>query len=361
LSVEAIARGRYRIEDTLGHGGMAVVYLAEDSELGRRVAVKVLADQFSADGEFRTRFVREARLAARLSHPNVVHVYDAGEENGRPFIVMELVPGETVADLLARRGKLPPQEAAALAKQAAHGLQHAHDAGLVHRDVKPQNLIVRDDGVLKIADFGIARAAESTRLTQLGTVLGTAAYLAPEQALGGNAGPEADVYSLGAVLYELLTGRPPYEFESLADVAAQHRDGTIVPVRDLEPTVPSSLEALVMRCLARDPRFRPQSAGEVAAALTTEEDDHADTAPTVPLSRRLSRRTPRRQTWKWIALAAAFAAVVLVLGLIGIGGNGGGSSRRPTTVARVQTIPPGATAADEARNLSRWLRANARR
>jgi hypothetical protein len=132
-------------------------------------------------------------------------------------------------------------------------------------------------------------------------------------------------------------------------------------VRDLEPTVPSSLEALVMRCLARDPRFRPQSAGEVAAALTTEEDDHAVTAPTVSSSRRLSRRTPRRQTWKWIALAATFAAVVLVLGLIGIGGNDGGSSRRPTTVARVQTIPPGAKAADEARNLSRWLRANARR
>jgi len=361
LSVETIAGGRYRIEDTLGHGGMAVVYVAVDAELGRRVAVKVLAEQLGTDWDFRRRFVREARLAARLSHPNVVQIYDAGEDDGRPFIVMELVSGETVADLIARRGKLPPEEAAALARQAAVGLQHAHDAGLVHRDVKPQNLIVRDDGVLKIADFGIARAAESTRFTQVGTVLGTAAYLAPEQALGNETGPEADIYSLGAVLYELLTGRAPHEFESLADLAMQHREGTIVPVRDLEPNVSPSLEALVMRCLAREPRFRPDSAGEVAASLAGEGNDRSVTAATKALPRPSRTGVLRRATWKWIALAVALGTVALVLGLVGIGGGGGDSSPSTTTAARVQSIPTGATAADEARNLSRWLRANARR
>jgi eukaryotic-like serine/threonine-protein kinase len=338
---------------------MAVVYVAEDAELGRRVAVKVLGTHVADDDEFRRRFVREARLAARLSHPNVVHVYDAGEDDGRPFIVMELVRGETVADLLVQRGKLPPRDAASLARQAALGLAHAHEAGLVHRDVKPQNLLVRDDGVVKIADFGIARAAESTRLTQFGTVLGTAAYLAPEQALGEQAGPEADIYALGAVLYELLTGRPPHAFASLAELAEHHRDGAIVPVRDLEPAVPPPLEALVMRCLAREPRFRPRSAGEVAAALASEDDDNA-TVATMPLQRRISHHVSGRKTFAWIAVAVAAAVVALVVGLIGFGG-GTSSSPRPTTVARVRPVAPGASAADEARNLSRWLRSNARR
>ena len=360
ISVETIARGRYRVEDTLGHGGMAVVYVAEDAELARRVAVKVLAEQFATDDEFRRRFVREARLAARLSHPNVVHVYDAGEDDGRPFIVMELVPGETVADLLARRRKLPAEEAAELARQAALGLQHAHQAGLVHRDVKPQNLLLREDGVLKIADFGIARAAESTRLTKHGTVLGTAAYLAPEQALGGEAGPEADVYSLGAVLYELLTGRPPHAFASLADLAEHHREGAIVPVRDLEPSVPPALEALVMRCLAREARFRPQSAGDVAAALSATREDNAVTVATAPLPRRILPSVSGRKTWMWIVLAVAFAVVALVLGLVGLGGSGKTSSK-PPAVPRVRPIAQGATPADEARNLSRWLRSYARR
>jgi eukaryotic-like serine/threonine-protein kinase len=338
---------------------MAVVYAAEDAELGRRVAVKVLAVHLADDGEFRRRFVREARLAARLSHPNVVQVYDAGEEDGRPFIVMELVRGETVADLLARRGKLPPRDAAALARQAALGLGQAHEAGLVHRDIKPQNLLLREDGVLKIADFGIARAAESTRLTQLGTVLGTAAYLAPEQALGGDAGPEADIYALGAVLYELLTGRPPHEFASLAELNEHHRNGAIVPVRDLEPSVPASLEAVVMRCLAREPRFRPRSADEVAGALAADDDDGV-TAATRPLAQRIKHRTPRRRMWIWIAVAVTAVLVALVVGLIGFGG-GKSASPKPTTVARVQPVTPGASAADEARNLSRWLRSNARR
>jgi serine/threonine protein kinase len=184
MSGEAVAHGRYRLERPLGHGGMASVYLALDTELDRPVAVKLLAENLSGDESFRVRFVREARLAAGLSHPNVVGVYDAGEEDGRPYIVMELVEGETLADVLARRKRLPPDVAVGLALQACAGLERAHAAGLVHRDVKPQNLLVRRDGTLKVADFGIARAAEATALTQVGTVLGTAAYLSPEQLAG---------------------------------------------------------------------------------------------------------------------------------------------------------------------------------
>ena len=193
---ETLAAGRYRIERTLGSGGMAVVYLAHDEELRRRVAIKVLAEHLAEDDNFRARFLQESKLAGRLSHPNVVQVYDAGETEDSPYIVMEYVPGDTIA----QRGKLSYRDAVPLALQACAGLQHAHAAGLVHRDVKPANLLVREDDVLKVADFGIARAAELTRLTQHGTVLGTAAYLSPEQAAGEEVTTATDIYSLGAVV-----------------------------------------------------------------------------------------------------------------------------------------------------------------
>jgi len=358
LTETLLAAGRYRVERTLGQGGMAVVYLAHDEELHRLVAVKVLAEHLAGDANFRARFLQESKLASRLSHPNVVQVYDAGETEGSPYIVMEYVPGDT----LAQRAKLTHAEVVPLALQACAGLQHAHDAGLVHRDVKPANLLVREDDVLKIADFGIARAAELTRLTQHGTVLGTAAYLSPEQGAGEEVSAATDIYSLGAVIYELLTGRPPYEFESLAELGAQQTGGVITPLRDVEPSVPEPVEAAVMHALARDPRFRPTSAADFAHELASASELPTEpllaTAITEPLLSRTYRSLPGSSAWLWIGGAAAVALVAVILGLLSIGG-GSGSSTKPQP-RPIRSPVRGATPAAEARNLSAWLRAHSK-
>jgi serine/threonine-protein kinase len=356
---ETLAEGRYRIERTLGQGGMAVVYLAHDEDLRRLVAIKVLAEHLCGDSAFRERFLQESRLASRLSHPNVVRVYDAGEADDRPYIVMEYVEGDT----LAQRGKLSYEDAMPLALQACAGLQHAHAAGLVHRDVKPANLLVREDGVLKIADFGIAHAAEVTRLTQHGTVLGTAAYLAPEQAAGEEVTAVTDVYSLGAVLYEVLTGKPPYEFDSLPELVAMQTSGAITPVRDLEPSVPEPVEAAVMHALARDPRFRPVSASafghELAAATELPTEQLLATALTEPLQARTYQNIPGGSAWLWLAAAAALGLVAVVLGLLSLGGGGGKPAAKPQP-ARIEAPLRGATPTAEARNLGAWLRKHSR-
>src|SRR3954462_14422120 len=331
--MDALSADRYRIERELGRGGMASVYLAHDQELGRDVAVKYLAEHLSGDDAFRARFVREARLAGGLAHPNIVRVYDVGELEGRPFIVMEYVPGTS----LDRAGLLSAAGAVDVGIQACAGLQHAHDAGIVHRDIKPANLLLRDDGVLKIADFGIARATESTRHTQAGTLLGTAGYLAPEQVAGADATAASDLYALGAVLYELLTGRPPYVTTSLAELAAQQAEGVITPVRDLAPAVPASAEAAVMHALARDPAFRPASAAELAQELAG-----LDAEPTRPLQRRSLR--PGRRGRLAILTAIIVGAIAVALGLAQLGGGGGGKSSPPPPV-HVSAPARGTTAA----------------
>jgi serine/threonine protein kinase len=328
---------------------MATVYLAHDEELDRAVAVKLLAPHLAGNADFRARFLREARLAARLSHVNVVSVYDVGEaDDGRPYIVQEYVEGTT----LAGQGPVAPDEAVGLVVQACHGLAHAHAAGLVHRDVKPQNLLLRTDGTLKVADFGIARAAETTALTQVGTVLGTAAYLSPEQALGQEVTAATDVYALGAVLYELLAGRPPYQPVTLADLAEQQRDGTIAPVGELAPGVPPRVEDAVMRALARNPAYRPPSAAAFARELIDEPEP-----ATVPL--KAPERRDRRRLY--LTLAVALAAAAAVVAAIVAGTRGGGSSPpppRPRTAA-VKPIPRGADPSSQARNIAAWLRASA--
>jgi eukaryotic-like serine/threonine-protein kinase len=339
---------RYRQRQVLAHGGMATVELALDLELDRQVAIKRLAKNLAANDEFKQRFVREARLAARLSHPNIVAVYDVGEDDGLPFIVMEYVAGETLADLLRRRGRLEPDEAVALALQACAGLETAHEAGLVHRDVKPQNLLVTPGGTVKIADFGIARSLDGTQLTQAGTVLGTAAYLAPEQAAGETVTASADVYALGAVLYELLTGRPPYRADSLVELAARQREGAIAPVRELAPGVPAATEDAVMHALARDPEYRPASAAALADELRPAPTAVTEAARSVPTPGPVSHG-PRRALLAALALGAALIAVLVVA----LSLHGG--SKQPPVTAPTSTGTP----AQQADAFGTWLRNNA--
>jgi eukaryotic-like serine/threonine-protein kinase len=325
---------------------MAVVYLARDTELGRLVAVKVLADNLADDLELRRRFVREARLAARLSHPNVVGVYDAGEEDDRPYIVMECVDGESLAERLRRDGPLDPVLVTELALQACAGLEHAHRARLIHRDVKPANLLLTTDGTLKIADFGIAHAAEGTRLTEVGTVLGTAAYLSPEQAYGEPVTPSSDLYSLGACLYELLAGQPPYGYETLGELLARRQAGA--PPR-LEG-VPPELETAIVRCLAVEPADRPPSAAVLAHDLASPPTEPRTAATHVVRRHDVTLRVSRKLVW-WAA-AAVVVAVAAVAGVIALtGGNGG--SQQP---APVQPVPQGSTPSEDYRNLADWLR-----
>jgi serine/threonine-protein kinase len=353
VSAPVVSGGRYRLEHPLGHGGMATVYLARDAELDRPVAVKILAASLAGDAAFRKRLLREARLAARLSHPNVVSVYDVGKtEDGRPYIVMECVEGVTLADLLRELGRLPADEAVGLAVQACRGLAHAHAAGLVHRDVKPQNLLLRKDGTLKVADFGIARAAETTVLTQVGTVLGTAAYLSPEQAAGEEVTPATDVYALGAVLYELLTGRPPYVADSLPDLAAKQAEGAIAPVTELAPEVPPRVEDAVMRSLARNPAYRPASATALAQELAPDSRE----PPTVPLARERKAASRHRL---WLALAVVLAAAAVGIAVALATRSGGSPAPRPRPTAAVPPIGHSANTRQQARNVAAWLRRNA--
>jgi eukaryotic-like serine/threonine-protein kinase len=333
---------------------MSVVDLARDVELDRQVAVKRLAENFARDDDLRARFQREARLAARLTHPNVVHIYDVGvDEDGRPFIAMEFVDGETLAELLARRGPLPPEEVVALGVQACRALAAAHAAGLVHRDVKPQNLILRRDGVLKLGDFGIAFGLEGTRLTVAGTVLGTASYLAPEQARGEEVTAAADVYGLGAVLYELLTGRPPRTPVTLAELAATEA----IPVPQ---DAPPKLARIVMRCLAAAADDRPASAGELARELAvTIPEVHTLPLPDHPSLRATEIKAPaaRARTRPRPAVLLAVAAAVAVgAGGVALLATRGGSSPRPALRPQVAVVPRASSAQQEAQDLAAWLR-----
>lgn len=293
----------YRVDQEIGRGGMAVVYAGWHEQLERPVALKVLAEHLAGDGDFRTRFLREARIASRLHHPALVRTFDIAEVGGLPCIVMELLTGGTLEG-----GRLSRDEAA----QVAEGLAHAHEQGVVHRDLKPANLLRAREGEVKIADFGIARAAEETMVTQIGTVLGTPRYLSPQQAEGAAVGPEADVYSLGIVLDELLDDRP-------ADV-----------------------RALIDRARSHEPSTRP-TAAEMAAVLRGE---------TVVAQTRVVAHPRTRSRAPRVLAAAAAAAIVAAIVLAATGG-----SKHPT---RVEPVTHGASTAAQARNLERWLKAYSR-
>jgi serine/threonine-protein kinase len=300
-----VIAGRYRLAELLGRGGMSEVWSAHDEDLGRTVAIKLLAP--NADTQ---RFDREARAFASLGHPNVTQLYDYGEENGRPYMVLEYVPGGTLEDRLRGRGPLADDETYAIATGIAAGLAHAHARGVIHRDLKPANVLFDEEVRPKLADFGIARLAvgEGT-LTEAGTVLGTAAYISPEQAAGAPASAASDVYSFGVILYRMLTGRLPFEADDPLELVARHRDLPPPPIASLRPDAPPRLEAAATRALAKDPADRPQNGSALlaelgaAAALTT-----AATAVLPPDDRTQVLSRPPRATQATSAAGAGAAA-----------------------------------------------------
>ena len=258
--------GRYRIVRKLGTGGMANVYLAEDEVLGRRVAIKILNDRHASDDSFVERFRREAKNAAGLSHPNIVSIYDRGEAEGTYYIAMEYIEGRTLKDLILARGPLPVDQAVAYARQILGAVRFAHRKGIVHRDIKPHNVLVDTDGRLKVTDFGIARAGAS-QMTEAGSIIGTAQYLSPEQARGASVDQRSDLYSVGIVLYEMLTGSVPFTGDTPVEIAMKHISAVPEVPSGRRPNVPHDLDLVVLRALAKDPRERFQTAEEMDAEL----------------------------------------------------------------------------------------------
>jgi serine/threonine-protein kinase len=324
---------RYDLEELVGSGGMSSVYRARDRLLERNVALKILHEQYTTDDEFVERFKREARTVAQLSHPNIVTVIDRGEDDGRQFIVFEYIDGENLKELLGRSGRLPIRDALELALQVARGLAFAHRHGLVHRDVKPQNVLLNGDGRAKVTDFGIARSLDVDGVTQTGTVLGTSNYIAPEQASGKRVDHETDVYSLGVVLYELIAGEVPFPGDNFVAVAMKHVNEPPPSLHDVRRDVPERVAAAVDRALAKDPSDRFPSmdafAAELEACLQSLEsgtDAAADASETVITAPRQPPRAHMRRRVSPLALAilalALLALAGVVVGLLAVRGHG---------------------------------------
>ena len=283
--VGRVLERRYRVERRLARGGMSTVYEGTDLRLDRRVAIKVMAEALASDPAFIASFIREARSAARLAHLNVVSVSDQGEDDGLVFLVMELVQGQTLREVIHEQGRLSPAQAFAVLAPTLSGLSAAHRTGLIHRDVKPENILLSSDGLVKVADFGLARAVADTGTTSVtsGVLLGTVAYLAPEQIERGKADARSDVYAAGIVLYEMLTGRPPYSGDTALSVAYQHVNNDVPLPSSTVPTIPVEIDALVSSATRRDPAARPLDAGAFLAELFDVSTDLGMPRVTVPV------------------------------------------------------------------------------
>jgi serine/threonine-protein kinase len=320
-----VLAGRYRLVAPLGEGGMATVYRARDLRLNREVAIKVLRDELTRDPQFLARFQREAQLVASLSHPSIVPVYDVGEEQGNHFIVMEYVRGRTLKETLGALGPFPPQKAILLLQTILDALGYAHGQGLIHRDVKPQNILIPADGGARLADFGIAHLTDGST-TRTAAILGSAQYLSPEQARGEEATVRSDMYACGVVLYEMLEGRPPFDGPNALAIASQHIHAPIPELSGIGDGVPPALEDVVQRALAKDPAVRFADTSEFAAALALARPDEATTRYVSPVVERTARLAPvepirppaiahdelrlRRSTRKTASLAALCAGAI---------------------------------------------------
>ncbi len=333
--IGTVLSGRYRLEAKLGSGGMSTVYLARDTTLDRDVAVKVMHREMSEQADQLERFRQEARAVAKLSHPNVVAVIDAGEDGGFPYIVFEYVEGETLKQRIGRVGALDPQEALAYAIEIARGLTVAHGRKMVHRDIKPQNVLIDSEGRAKLTDFGISRQLEQDGMTATGRVLGTTDYVAPEQAMGHAVDQRSDVYSLGVVLYEMLIGQVPFHADSQVGVAMKHVNEELPDVQQRRPEVSAAAALVVERATAKDPAKRYQDVGEMIDDLSTALEVEAARAGSTtgeatsvleavpPAKRKLSSRA----RWSWAAILLIVligGGALLAVQLIGNGNGGGG-------------------------------------
>src|SRR3954454_6866763 len=306
--------GRYRVRERIGSGGMADVYCADDAQLGREVAIKILHRRFSRDREFVERFRREASAAAGLQHPNVVGVFDRGEYDGTYYIAMEYLPGRTLKEIIRAEAPLDQQRAIALTIQVLQAAGFAHRRGVIHRDFKPHNVIVGPDDRLKVTDFGIARAGAS-EMTETGSIMGTAQYLSPEQAQGQRVGTPSDLYSIGVILYEMLTARVPFSGDSAVSIALKHVSEQPQRLRDLRPDVHPRLEQAVGRALLKDPAQRYASADEFIAALeqaraaivSGDNGAPGGTSTWVPVA----GEDPRGARWPFVVLAIVLLALAL--------------------------------------------------
>jgi eukaryotic-like serine/threonine-protein kinase len=348
---EEVIAGRYEIVELIGKGGMSSVFKARDRLLDRTVAIKVLHPHYTEDEEYVERFRREARSVAQVSHPNIVTVIDRGEDDRRQFIVFEYVEGENLKELLQRTGPLPIRDALLLALQMARALSFAHGRGLVHRDVKPQNVLLNADGQAKMTDFGIAREVDVQGVTITGTVLGTSEYIAPEQARGQQVDQQTDVYSLGVVLYELLTGSVPYEGENFVTVALRHVNEPVPSVLERRPEVPPRLALAVERAMAKSPDDRFSSMDELVGELETcladldpisEEATMIARRPVVPAAQRARPVRRRRRVgvlWPIAAVVGVLGISALAaLGALALRDDGSDDPSAATTPIRLEAI-----------------------
>lgn len=296
---------RYEVTEKLGAGGMAQVYKGKDTILGRFVTIKVLREELLADELLVKRFYSEAQSVARLSHPNIVSIYDVGEEDGKPYLVMEYVEGRSLKEVIREKKKLPYQEAVGIAIQVCRALAHAHEHDIVHRDIKPQNILLTPGGQVKVTDFGIARSTASTTLTYNGSIVGSIHYLSPEQAQGQPADARSDIYSLGVVMYEMVTGRLPFEGDSGIAIALKHLQEEPVPPRNYAPDLPKDLEKVILRTLRKDPDARPQDARDLARQLERFTAAGPDATQEIPVV------TPRRKLRPWAKVAIIMGALAL--------------------------------------------------